>query len=192
MKKRLTLLMLVLLLVSCAPKGKEIPLDAYVHCLEQDMDVVVENVEKTGITLNQTDHFFWEAKDAVKYKNITMDLLMSFDEDRTLNMYTFQYKHEDTKKSREAATVIYDELLEKYGEPQAGTLVGYSDWDEIWDVFLEEAKKSGAVQNGAHFTQLSAVWAEENCIFTVFLYEDEKNMDILVQYHVPDLGADNE
>ena len=135
MKKRLILLMLVLLLVSCAPKGKEIPLDAYVHCLEQDMDFVVENVEKTGISLNQTDHFFWEAKDAVKYKNITMDLLMSFDQDRTLNMYTFQYKYEDTKKSREAAMAIYDELLEKYGEPQGGTLVGYSDWDEIWDVF---------------------------------------------------------
>ena len=97
MKKRLTLLMLVLLLVSCAPKGKEIPLDAYVHCLEQDMDFVVENVEKTGISLNQTDHFFWEAKDAVQYKKITMDLLMSFDQERTLNMYTFQYKHEDTK-----------------------------------------------------------------------------------------------
>ena len=87
---------------------------------------------------------------------------------------------------------IYDELLEKYGEPQEGTLVGYSDWDEIWDVFLEEAKKSGAVQDGVHFTQLSAVWTEENCIFTVFLYEDAKNMDILVQYHVPDLGVDNE
>lgn len=193
MKKLLTLLLIVLLLVSCAPKGKEIPLDAYVHCLEQDMDSVVENVEKTGISLNQTeDIFFWEAKDAVRYQKISKDLLLSFNQDRTLNMYTFQYNHKDTKRSREAAMAIYEELIEKYGEPQGGTLVGYSDWDEIWDVFLEEAKKSGYMRGEVRYTLLSASWTDANCVFQVFLGEDEKNMEILVQYHVSDLGVSNE
>ena len=192
MKKLLLLLISLLLLSSCAPKGISVPWDTYVACLGQDVDTVVETVEESGIQLNQERPNFWKATNAVKYKDISMHLLLAFGDTRELRIYTMQYDQADTKESRTAAMAIYEELVVKYGEPSGGTLLGYDDWDTIWEVFSEEAKTTGNMRDGVHFTILSAGWTEACCRFEIDLYEDNSRLEIRVQYHVPDIEANNE